>query len=656
MQRCYYHNSSEGFLAEPQYEILGKLTQNHGFDLNDLQRNAWLAQIHVLKNQLHNIPVNQVFFEFAIPRMGRRVDNIVLLPNAILVLEFKVGATHYTQQAKNQTIDYCLDLLNFHAESHGKKVIPVLVCTQAPAMTVQWALVDQLQECVCCNQDNLNETLLSLVQQCADAPLIDADKWQQSAYKPTPTIIEAAQALYKQHQVGEITRHDAGATNLAVTSARINHIIEEAKQHNNKVICFLTGVPGAGKTLAGLNIANERLHADENEHAVFLSGNGPLVSVLREALVRDAVAIAKEQGLKLSKNTVQPKTQAFIQNIHHFRDEYVDTDAVPLEKVVVFDEAQRAWDKEQASAFMQQKKGKADFKQSEPEFLIEVMNRHQGWCVVVCLIGGGQEINKGEAGISEWIAALQTRFTDWSVHYSAQIEQQAVYLSSEAQKAWLRAHAHEETELHLAVSVRSFRSEAVAQYVECVLAGLAAQAQDLYPTIEQAGFLIRVTRDLNVAKQWLRQQARGTERYGLIASSGGRRLRPEGIDVKNKIDPVYWFLNPDDDVRSAYYLEDVATEFDVQGLEIDYACVAWDINLYYQRGWRGQFFTGSSWKNIVDPWKQKYLFNAYRVLLTRARQGMVIYVPEVDGSDHTRSKQAYDDTYDFLRACGVKAI
>ena len=189
-----------------------------------------------------------------------------------------------------------------------------------------------------------------------------------------------------------------------------------------------------------------------------------------------------------------------------------------------------------------------------------------------------------------------------------------------------------------------------------MLGDQALQAQALYPKIEAAGFLIRVTRNLNVAKQWLRQQARGSERYGLIASSGGRRLRPEVIDVKNKIDPVFWFLNPEEDVRSAYYLEDVATEFDVQGLEIDYACVGWDINLYYQQGWRGQFFSGSSWKNIVDPWKQKYLFNAYRVLLTRARQGMVIYVPEVDGSDHTRPKQAYDDTYDFLRACGVKTV
>ena len=656
MQRCYYHNSNEGFVSEPQYEILGKLTQNHGFDLNDLQRNAWLAQINVLKNQLQDLPINQVFFEFAIPRMGKRVDNIVLLPNAILVLEFKVGATKYSQQAKTQTIDYCLDLLNFHAGSHGKKVVPVLVCTQAPAIPVNWALLDQLQDCVCCNQDNLNEILQLLVQRYSDLPVLDPETWQQSAYKPTPTIIEAAQALYKQHQVAEITRHDAGVTNLAVTSVRINHIIEEVKLDNKKVICFLTGVPGAGKTLAGLNIADERLHAEENEHAVFLSGNGPLVAVLREALVRDAVAVAQEQGQKLSKNTVQPKAQAFIQNIHHFRDEYVDTDATPLEKVVVFDEAQRAWDKEQASAFMQQKKGKADFEQSEPEFLIEVMNRHQDWCVVVCLIGGGQEINKGEAGISEWIVALQTRFTDWSVYYSAQIEQQAVYLNNEAQKAWLREQAHEEAELHLSVSVRSFRSEAVAQFVESVLGDHALQAQALYSQIEAAGFLIRVTRDLNVAKQWLRQQARGSERYGLIASSGGRRLRPEGIDVKNKIDPVYWFLNPQDDVRSAYYLEDVATEFDVQGLEIDYACVGWDINLYYQQGWQGQFFTGSSWKNIADPWKQKYLFNAYRVLLTRARQGMVIYVPDVDGSDHTRPKHFYDATYEFLRACGVKAI
>ncbi|UOO88707.1 DUF2075 domain-containing protein [Vitreoscilla massiliensis] len=443
---------------------------------------------------------------------------------------------------------------------------------------------------------------------------------------------------------------------MAVTSAKISLIIEQAKRLHHKAICFLTGVPGAGKTLAGLNIANERLQADADEHAVFLSGNGPLVEVLREALVRDTVATAKEQGIVLTKTKVKPRTQAFIQNIHHFHDKYVDNAAMPLEKVVVFDEAQRAWNQEQASAFMSKKKGKTDFNQSEPEFLIEVMNRHKDWCVVVCLIGGGQEINKGEAGISEWLSALQTHFPDWQVYYSDQIAEQAVYLQDLAQKRWLQHHAHQETDLHLAVSVRSFRSEAVSEYVQKVLDADHVAASRLARDIVAAGFQLYLTRNLATAKQWLREQARGSERYGLVASSGGRRLRPEAIDVKNKLDTLSWFLNAADDVRSCFYIEDVATEFDVQGLEIDYCCVAWDINLCYRQGWQYQQFSGTAWQHIHDEWKQKYLINAYRVLLTRARQGMVIYVPEVDGSDATRPQQSYDGIFEFLQRCGMAVI
>ena len=656
MQRSYYHDGVATFLSTKPQTILGALVQKHGFDLNELQRNAWVAQINILQQQLQALPDAQLYFEFAIPRMGKRVDNIVLLPNAILVLEFKMGAKNYPQHAKNQVIDYCLDLLNFHAGSHGKRVVPVLVCSQAPAQALNWSSVVQLHECVCCNQDNLGEFLQQVAMHCASEAKFDFNAWAESAYKPTPTIIEAAQALYKAHQVADITRHDAGAINLAVTSTKISQIIEQAKQQHNKAICFLTGVPGAGKTLAGLNIANERLQADADEHAVFLSGNGPLVDVLREALVRDTVATAKEQGILLTKTKVKPRTQAFIQNIHHFRDEYVDNTAIPLEKVVVFDEAQRAWNQEQASAFMSKKKGKTDFNQSEPEFLIEVMNRHTDWCVVVCLIGGGQEINKGEAGISEWLAALQTHFPDWQVYYSDQIAEQGVYLQDPVQKMWLQQYAHQETDLHLAVSVRSFRSEAVSEYVQKVLEADHVAASRLAKDIVAAGFQLCLTRNLTTAKQWLRQQARGSERYGLVASSGGRRLRPEAIDVKNKLDTLSWFLNAADDVRSCFYMEDVATEFDVQGLEIDYCCVAWDINLYYQQGWQYQQFSGTTWQNIHDEWKQKYLINAYRVLLTRARQGMVIYVPEVDGSDATRPKHSYDGIFGFLQQCGMAVI
>lgn len=484
---------------------------------------------------------------------------------------------------------------------------------------------------------------------------INIQEWNQAIYRPTPTIIEAAKALYQGHQVEDISRSDAGAINLKITSARIEHIIETTKEKRHKAICFLTGVPGAGKTLAGLNIANQRLKKDESEHSVFLSGNGPLVDVLREALIRQTVETAKTEGQLETRSSAERKAKAFIQNIHHFRDEYLRSLEAPIEKVVVFDEAQRAWRKEQVSNFMKQKKGIQSFDKSEPQFLIEVMDRHTDWCVIICLIGGGQEINTGEAGVIEWLDALQQHYPEWQIYYSEKILEDRVYIQDQSRKHHLIQHGNKEPDLHLAVSVRSFRSERVAELVQAILDGDAMKAQHVYSQVVES-YPIVITRNLEQAKSWLKQQAKGTERYGMIASSGARRLKAEGIDVKNKITPSDWFLNSTIDVRSSYYLEDVATEFDVQGLELDYCCVAWDINFYFKDGWCYQAFKGTKWQNINQMEKQKYLLNTYRVLLTRARQGMVIYLPNVDDNDWTRPSELYDSTYQFLKACHLKEI
>jgi hypothetical protein len=302
-----------------------------------------------------------------------------------------------------------LDLQNFHEGSHHEKLIPVLISTNAEPIENVFKNEANLFEPLKANQQNLSDVINKTLLQ-SNGKQINAIDWENSIYKPTPTIIEAAQALYKGHNVKEISRHDAGAINLSKTTDCINNIIETAKRENKKSICFLTGVPGAGKTLAGLNIANERMKADEDEHAVFLSGNGPLVDVLREALTRDEVATSKENGEPLTKKVAAIKANAFIQNIHHFRDDNLISKKAPVEKVVVFDEAQRAWAKEQVSSFMKRKKGVEDFDMSEPEYLISVMNRHKDWCTIVCLIGGGQEINTGEAGVSEWIESLKQKY------------------------------------------------------------------------------------------------------------------------------------------------------------------------------------------------------------------------------------------------------
>lgn len=654
--RSYYSDTIYDFIRNDSSTILGKLTQNHSHSLEELQKNAWLKQIIILKEQLQTFETGHLFFEFSIPRMGKRVDNVLIINDLIFVLEFKIGDTSYQKHAIEQVIDYALDLKNFHEGSHKAKLIPILISTRAPAReNVLERYQDNLYAPLFANETNLSE-IISLCIEASASGLIEPNNWAASRYKPTPTIIEAAQALYRGHNVQEISRSDSGAINLSRTTECINEIIENSKTYQKKSICFVTGVPGAGKTLAGLNIANERMKADEDEHAVFLSGNGPLVAVLREALVRDEVLTSKQKNKPLTKKQAAIKANAFIQNIHHFRDEYLISEKAPIEKVVVFDEAQRAWTKEQASAFMKRKKGKDDFNMSEPEFLIDVMNRHEDWCTIICLIGGGQEINTGEAGLEEWIDALKNHFGDWEIYYSSLIVENRSYISNDDIKIWLSENGNEKNDLHLSISVRSFRSEKLSDFIHVLLELNIEDSKKLYSEIRE-DYPLFITRDFNLAKQWLIRKSRGSERFGLLASSGAKRLRPYGIDVKNEIAVEYWFLNDKDDVRSSYFLEDIATEFDIQGLEIDWACMVWGENFYFdENSWNYQSFKGTKFQNINSVTDRNYLKNSYRVLLTRARQGMIIYIPQGDIRDITRDGKYYDGTYNYFKNIGVEEI
>lgn len=653
MSRSYYSNSITDFLADDSDKILGQLVRNHKYPVENIQRNAWINQIEILKNQLQTIRYGQVYFEFAIPRMGKRVDNILIINDFIFVFEFKVGESEYKKHAVDQVIDYCLDLQNFHEGSQDKNIVPILISTSAPPVENVFQIDRNIFEPLKANKENISLIISQILSFCS-GNIINFKVWENSIYKPTPTIIEASQALYRGHSVSEISRSDSGAINLSKTTDCINRIIEKSKDASFKSICFLTGVPGAGKTLAGLNIANERRKAYEEENAVFLSGNGPLVYVLREALIRDEVLQAKERGQRLTKKQSAIKANAFIQNIHHFRDDNLISNQPPNEKVVVFDEAQRAWTREKAKTFMKSKG--IDFNMSEPEYLIDVMNRHEKYCTIICLVGGGQEINTGEAGLSEWISALKNMFPNWNIYYSKNITDDNNYLNDETLKEWLRVNGHQETDLHLSVSVRSFRSEKISSFVQNVISGNSSQAKITLSEINNL-FPIYLTRDFFVAKDWLRKKAKGSERIGLVGSSGGRRLRPYGIDVKNAITAEDWFLNDKTDVRSSHYLELVATEFDIQGLELDYVCLAWDINFYFQNEkWNYQTFEGTNWKNINNQADKAYLRNAYRVLMTRARQGLIIFIPHGDNTDHTRPLELYNITFDFLKSCGVPVI
>lgn len=415
-------------------------------------------------------------------------------------------------------------------------------------------------------------------------------------------------------------------------------------------------MPGAGKTLAGLNLANSWHNVEDSEHAVFLSGNGPLVDVLREALARNEVTAAKEAGVRQRKGITLSKAKAFIQNIHHFRDDALATIAAPVERVVVFDEAQRAWSQKQTAAFMKAKKGKNDFTQSEPEFLISVMDRHPDWATIICLIGGGQEINTGEAGLREWFDSIKRSFPHWQVYVSSKLTDQEYVPDGELYTSEELISVEDNDDLHLAVSIRSFRSEKLAAFIKALLDCNLQRARDLHAEVRDKYPLV-ITRDLAVAKAWLLKQARGTERYGMVASSGAVRLKPFGINVKSPIDPKNWFLNGKSDIRSSYFLEDVATEFDIQGLEVDWTCVAWDADLRHNsHDWTYKSFRGTAWQDVNDKDSRLYLKNAYRVLLTRARQGMVIFVPDGDTSDATRQPAFYDKTYAYLRSIGIDSL
>jgi hypothetical protein len=648
MAIAYYDSPVSVFQHESPESILGKLALHNQHELEHLQRNAWLVQVEVLKEQISDLGHGHLFFEFFIPRMGKRADCVLVISGIVFVIEFKVGSVRFDRHAIDQVHDYALDLKNFHLGSHDALIVPILVATNAQGSAADPIFAsDGVATPLMLSSMDIRE-IISKAPELAHGRSIDLEAWKTSGYRPTPTIIEAAQALYEKHDVNEISRSDAGAKNLRSTTIRIADIIEYSKREGRKSLCFVTGVPGAGKTLAGLNIAASRAEGHEDEHAVFLSGNGPLVIVLREALARDQV-----DRHKVKKAEALRQVRSFVQNIHHFRDEYLHDQAEPFEKVVIFDEAQRAWTRDQASKFMQSRRGQADFNQSEPEFLIGVMDRHHDWCTVVCLIGGGQEINTGEAGLLEWLTALKTNYPGWDVHASSLLEDRHYTVDKRAVELLADPRISLHADLHLSVSMRSFRAEKLSSFVSLVLDANADEAEPLLKEL-LTNYPVWVTRDLNEAKAWLRLMARGSERTGLVASSGAHRLRPEGIHIKSSIDPASWFLSEKSDVRSSYYLEDVATEFDIQGLELDWVGVCWDADLRGINGnWECNAFRGSKWQSVKAETRQLYLVNAYRVLLTRARQGMVIFVPIGDESDATRPPEFYDGTYQLLLDCGV---
>lgn len=685
IERFYYSDKIEAFCTKEPATILGELAGKAAHDINRKTTNSWNEEIEVVKNAVAGYAGRgSVFFEYNIPRMGKRVDVILTIDNVVLVLEFKTFEQKSSYEAIIQVWDYALDLKNFHEGSLNRPIIPILVASNEKNKNLQLTLEsykDNVYRPLVCNDTKLNECINNIINtvHCANDNFNDI-QWANSGYEPTPTIIEAAVALYEHHTVADITKHGG---DIDKASEQLQKIINKCRKKNRKAVCFITGVPGAGKTLIGLNTAIDQYNSGEK--AVYLTGNFPLVEVLQEALSRDYVRREKkrveiEGGKACSKKEARSKVKAFIQMIHHYRDLYIEgtevkngeiipiegyfrshTDKayVPTEHVAIFDEAQRAWTKDELQRFMKEKKGISDFPYSEPEYLISCMDRRKDWGVVVCLVGNGQSINKGEAGLKEWIESIHRRYSSWDVYMSEHLMSSGEI--SDDDMNLIRPSLISCNDLHLRMSMRSFRSEKVSIFVNQLL---NLEKENAKATLKElSNYPIVMTRSLETAKKWLKEHARGSERYGILASSKGERLKAININVRYQPDFVHWFLEDETDIRSSNALEDTLTEFKVQGLEIDWACVAWDadlrLNKQHTKWQHYQLRSGTKWQNINKEINQEYQINAYRVLLTRARQGMVIVVPKGDNGvppDETRRPEWYDSIYEYLKDIGIQEI
>ncbi len=643
MVKLDYISSLDDFLNNDDNFILGEIIKNYESELRDLQKNAWLEQIIILKDQLSSFDKGEIIFEYSIPRMGSIIDNVILIDGLVFILEFKVGEKEYKKADIDQLETYIKILKNFHFESQDKLLVPILVATEAESFENNFELSENnIFSTLKCNKKGLFEIIHNICKTYKTNQ--DLTNWHKSRYAPTPSILEAARKLYETHEVKDIRTYSSDDLFLNETEQTVDDIIDYSKEKKEKSIIFLTGVPGAGKTLIGLNTATKRSITNE-EPAVFLSGNGPLVKVLQEALARDS-----SKRNNITKNDAKLKVKSFIQPIHQFRDAAITNSGIPYEKIVIFDEAQRAWTKEKTEQFMKDKKQIPDFGMSEPEFLISILDRHDDWAVIICLVGNGQEINTGEAGISEWLKALKNRYPNWHVYASKE--------NFETILQFDELKFTDKEKLYLSDTIRSLNAPNLPNFIEYLLKNDKNNAKYIFNQFNEE-YPLYISRNLKLAKEWIKKETKNESglRYGLLAHSKSKRLIPEGMFVDNGISQEYWFLNETKDVRSSNHLEITATEFDIQGLEIDYSIVGWDANLRYVDGDFNYYeFRGTKWNKIHNNINKDYLINSYRVLLTRARRGMVIFVPEGDNEDETRLKEYYDGTYKYLKSIGIPEL
>ncbi len=707
--RCMYNGKCSDFFEESNESIMGIICQNYHGDIGTTSRNAWEEEICIMKNVIARLSPSdgQIIFEYDIPRLGKRIDVVLLYRGIIFCLEFKAGEKSIHEADVDQVLDYALDLNNFHKFSQDKVIVPILIATKynsSSTLIQPSGYTDKVINPLVTGEKGLFDLIVKVVEEYPNEDEVNAN-WIISPYSPTPTIIEAARSLYENHSVEDITRHESDKVYTDRTIAYILDVIRQSKEKKEKSICFVTGVPGAGKTLVGLDVAVKQTYQNgdepvEDEQAVYLSGNGPLVAVLTEALARDNYEKCKERKIKKNKSDSRREVEKSIQMIHRYRDNMLHKIKNPVENgvleidpnkaekndasgygevehVAIFDEAQRAWTHDRLAAYLKRggtygnKLKVANFPVSEAAFLIWSLDQREDWATIVCLVGGGQEINTGEAGISEWIDAVNEHFPHWNVYISPMLTEPEYAEGRVNELLKDNSNVVFSDDLHLKVSLRSYRAEKLSAFVHALLT-FDHTAKALYREIKDK-YPIMLTRNMDTARKWLHQNVRGTERTGVLVTKESARFKPLAVHILPSGDEnaVHWFLEDKDDTRSSNYLEDAATEIQVQGLELDYTCLLWDADMRYEHGkWKYYRFDGKSkWierKGNTENEKEqmKYMLNAYRVLLTRARAGMVICVPTGNPNfsptgfpeDKTRLPKFYDGTYNYLRSLGLKEI
>jgi len=648
--KAYYFNSIPLFLRDSSDSIVGQLVK-HSFEVAKAQADAWENQIHDLQKRLYEYGIDgDIIFEYDIIRLGKRIDVILLIRHMVFSMEFKNGKEIFTAQDAQQAEDYAIDIKNFHKESADLYVCPILIATDAKEYSKPQSINCYSDKQIFLQREN-RDTMIKKVSEVSQLygtdEKIDFNKWFNSPYYPTPTIIAAAVEAYNTHTVSEIAQSEAGQADIDECVKSVGRIVADAKKFKRKCLCFVTGVPGAGKTLVGLDIVAENLGEKDNS-SIYVSGNGPLVEVLREALVKST----KTQG-KYDRDT-RTAIMALISNSYSFKEYFSKNPIAKPEHILIFDEAQRVWNEKK----MARKHKDEMMACSEPQMILDIMNRHDDWAVMICLVGLGQDIYDGEVGINEWFRCGIENFLSWDIYYSPEIFSQTEDKSIDKGMIKGCSRCHEISELHLSTSIRSFRADKQSKFVDALVDNDKDTAGKVYKAIESK-YPIYITRNYHEAKLWAKRQVRGSQRCGVLASSSAQRLKPEGIFVPTDIDVKNWFLAPSDDLRSSNMMEIVASEFKIQGLEIDWAVVCWDADLRrFNNSWDFYSFRGTKWMHRNKEEQKRYLLNSYRVLLTRARQGMVIFVPYgVDKEeDATRNHEYYDDIYAYLLDCGIKPL